>query len=63
MLFLQIRQQKRVHPHYSGDEPFYLLKSGGCLLEITVQQALETTAVAGFVLSHLMNGIMNSIEI
>ena len=31
--------------------------------EVTIQQTLESTAMAGFILSHLMNGVMDCIKV
>ena len=36
-------------------------KGGGRLLEVAVEETLETGAVAGFVLGHLMNGVVDRV--
>lgn len=38
-------------------------KSIGLFLEIAVVQTFETFTVTGFVLSHFVNGIMDSVEV
>ena len=38
-------------------------KSIGLFLEIAVVQTFETFTVTGFVLSHFVNGVMDSVEV
>ena len=42
---------------------FELFRISELFSEVTIQQTLESTAMAGFILSHLMNGVMDCIKV
>ena len=43
--------------------PFSILDFVRCLLEVTLQQALECAAMTGLVASHFVNGVVDGVQV